>query len=233
MTTTDRMVDAVCFDLDDTLVTYERSVGDVLAAAFDRADVDQCFSAADYRDAFDDYAEQTDTVAELRRACFADLAAAGGRDPASGVAVANAYEAERDQTRVRTLPGAGDLLDAVDRPTALVTNGAPEMQRRKLAGAGLDDAFDAVVFAGYDAPAKPDPEPFRRALDALDCRPGRAVHVGNSVSSDVAGAHAAGVQSVWVHGDPDRTPEPTPDHTFPDLHAVREWVHSTNSPFRR
>ncbi|MXR22384.1 HAD family hydrolase, partial [Halobacterium bonnevillei] len=124
------MVDAVCFDLDDTLVTYERSVADVLAAAFDRAGVDQCFSAADYRGAFEEYAERTDTVAELRRACFADLAEAAGRDPASGVAVANAYEAERDQTRVRTLPGARDLLDAVDRPTALVTNGRPRCSAR-------------------------------------------------------------------------------------------------------
>lgn len=219
-------VDAVCFDLDDTLVAYERSVTDILALAFERAGVDPCFTAADYRAVFDDYAAETDTIDDLRRACFADLATDAGNDAAAGEAVAEAYEAERDQTRVELLPGARELLNAIDRPTALVTNGAPEMQRQKLAGVGLSDAFDVVVFGGYDAPAKPDPEPFHRALDELDCDPGRTVHVGNSVSSDVAGAHSAGLTAVWAHADDDRTPDPEPHHAFPNLHAVCEWLHS-------
>ncbi|MFB6073333.1 MAG: HAD family hydrolase [Halobacterium sp.] len=218
-------VDAVCLDLDDTLVAYERSVADVLDLAFDAAGVDPCFTAADYRGTYGDYAD-ADTVDELRRACFADLAADAGRDPESGRAVADAFAAERDQTRVELLPGARELLDAIEAPTALVTNGAPEMQRQKLAGAGIADDFDAVVFAGYDAPAKPDPAPFHRALDALDCDPAAAVHVGDSVSSDVAGAHGAGLRAVWAHADDDRTPDPEPDHAFPDLHGVREWLHS-------
>jgi HAD superfamily hydrolase (TIGR01509 family) len=218
------MVEAVCFDLDDTLVTYERSVGEVLAAAFDAAGVEQWFSADAYRAAYGDYAENADTVDELRRDCFADLADDAGRDPAVGVAVANAFEDERDQTRVDPVPGAHDLLGSLERPTALVTNGAPEMQRQKLLGAGLEDAFDAVVFAGYDAPAKPAPDPFHDALDSLAVAPERTIHVGDSISSDVAGARAAGLQSVWVPADPDRTPDPEPHHAFPDLHALREWL---------
>jgi HAD superfamily hydrolase (TIGR01509 family) len=218
------MVEAVCFDLDDTLVTYERSVAEVLAASFDTAGVERCFSADAYRAAYEDYADEADTIDELRRNCFADLAADAGRDPEVGVAVADAYASERDQTRVEPVPGAHDLLAALDRPTALVTNGAPEMQRQKLAGADLEGAFDAVVFAGYDAPAKPDPTPFERALATIEHAPEDAVHVGDSISSDVAGARAAGLQSVWVPADPDRTPDPEPHHAFPDLHALREWL---------
>jgi putative hydrolase of the HAD superfamily len=219
-------VDAVCLDLDDTLVEYERSVGDVLSLAFDRAGVDPCFSAADYRAAYGAYADDADSIDDLRRACFTDLAAEAGRDPDDGRRVAAAFDAVRDQTRVERLPGAREFVVSVDRPLALVTNGAPEMQRRKLAGAGLDGAFDTVVFAGHDAPAKPSPEPFRVALDELGVPAERAVHVGDSVSSDVAGAHAAGLRSVWAPADPDGTPDPEPDRAFPDLHAVREWLHS-------
>ncbi|MFC3477123.1 HAD family hydrolase [Halobacterium litoreum] len=220
-------VDAVCLDLDDTLVTYERSVGEVLALAFERAGVDPCFAASDYRAAYGDYADDADTVNELRRACFADLAADAGHGPETGRAVADAFAETRDQTRVECLPGARDLLDVLDVPLALVTNGAPEMQRQKLRGAGLTGAFDVVVFAGYDAPSKPDPEPFRRALAGLDATPENAVHVGDSVSSDVAGAHAAGLRSVWIHGDADRTPDPEPHRAFSDLHGVRAWLQST------
>ena len=49
--------------------------------------------------------------------------------------------------------------------------------------------------------AKPDPEIFRLALDALDLPAGTAVlHVGDSLRYDVAGALAAGLQPV--HMDP-------------------------------
>jgi putative hydrolase of the HAD superfamily len=49
--------------------------------------------------------------------------------------------------------------------------------------------------------AKPDPEIFRLALDALDVPAGAAVlHVGDSLRYDVAGALAAGLQPV--HMDP-------------------------------
>ena len=49
--------------------------------------------------------------------------------------------------------------------------------------------------------AKPDPEIFRLALDALGVPAGGAVlHVGDSLRYDVAGALAAGLQPV--HMDP-------------------------------
>lgn len=219
-------VDAVCLDLDDTLVEYDRSVEDVLAHAFDEAAVTPCFTADEYRAAYDRFADDTESMNALRRRCFSHLAEEAGHDPAVGHSVAEAYEAVRDQTRVELLPGARELVDDLDRPVALVTNGAPDAQRQKLEGAGLADAFDHVVFAGYDTPSKPDPAPFEHALDALGCPADRAIHVGNSVSSDVTGAHAAGLRSVWVPADPDRDPDPEPHHSFPDLHELRAWLDS-------
>src|SRR5699024_9714395 len=106
----------------------------------------------------------------------------------------------------------------------VVTNGPPEMQSDKLAALGLDDAFETVVHAGYDAPAKPDPEPFHRALSALDGEPASAVHIGNSLSSDVAGAQAAGLRSVWL--DDGSTPDPVPDHTLASMEEL------ANPPWR-
>lgn len=203
---------AVLFDLDDTLCSYRRSVSEVLAASFDDVGVDAFFEAADYFGRYDDYLDETDGIDGLRATCFADLAAERGRSPDLGRAVAEAYARERDQTNVDLLPGAAEAVEHLgrDHRLGLVTNGAPDMQRTKLDAVDLADAFETVVFAGHDAPRKPDPTPFDRALSDLGVDHDHAVHVGNSPTSDVAGARAAGVRSVWLREEgrsPDRRPD--------------------------
>ena len=196
----DAPVDAVLFDVDDTLCRYRRSGAELLSLAFDLVGVDPFFGVEDYHERYPEFAATTDDVDSLRRACFAALAEERGRDPALGRRVATAFADERDHRDVRPLDGALCAVERLDGDHRLgvVTNGAPSMQRRKLEGLGLADAFDAVVFAGYDSAPKPDPEPFGRALRSLSVQPERAVHVGNSLGSDVAGAHAAGVRAAWL-----------------------------------
>ncbi|WP_255148823.1 HAD family hydrolase [Halorarius halobius] len=216
------MYDAVLFDVDDTLCRYRRSGGELLEAAFDDAGVDPFFDVEAYHRRYGEFMADTDGVAELRRACFATLAEERGRDPEVGRAVADAFAAERDHRAVDPLPGAREAVDrlAEDHAVGVVTNGDPGMQSQKLEGLGLADAFEVVVHAGYDAPAKPDPEPFRRALSTLDVTPERAVHVGNSLTSDVAGAHNAGLGAAWLDQGVD--PDPQPHYVLDsmrDLHA--------------
>ncbi|WP_265112331.1 HAD family hydrolase [Halosolutus halophilus] len=214
-------VDAICFDLDDTLCTYRRSGADVLTRAFDRAGVARLWAVEEYHDLYSDYLAESTDADDLRRRCFAELAVDAGHDRETGRVVADEFAAVRDQEAVDPLPGAREAVEALsDRyRLGLVTNGAPEMQRTKLEAIGLADSFETVVYAGYDTPAKPAAEPFTTALDALESTPGRAVHVGNSLSSDVAGARAAGLRSVWVpfENRSTGTPDPTPDYTLETL----------------
>ncbi|WP_256297060.1 HAD family hydrolase [Haloarchaeobius salinus] len=215
-------VDTVLFDLDDTLCRYRRSVGEVLSLSFEAAGVEPVFDASDYVGVYDDYAEEADDIGHLRRLCFADLASDRGLDPEDGHAVADAYTETRDQTAVDPLPGAAAAVDALaaDHRLAIVTNGAPAMQTAKLGALPFTDRFEHVVHAGYDTAAKPAPEPFHHVLDLLDADADRAVHVGNSLTSDVQGAHAAGLRSVWL-GD-GSTPEPTPTYAVERLDELVE-----------
>jgi putative hydrolase of the HAD superfamily len=223
----DAPVDAVLFDVDDTLCRYRRPGSELLAVAFDRVGVEPFFGVEEYYERYPEFAAAADDVATLREECFATLAAERGRDPAVGRRVAEVYAAERDHRNVRPLPGACGVVErlATDHRVGVVTNGSPSMQREKLEGLGLDGAFETVVFAGHDTAPKPDPEPFRRALRALSVDPGRAVHVGNSLEADVAGARAAGVRAAWL-ADADAspagsTPDPEPTYTLAspaDLH---------------
>jgi putative hydrolase of the HAD superfamily len=63
---------------------------------------------------------------------------------------------------------------------------------------GLLDLVDDVVSSAVVGAAKPDPAPFRRALELAGAQPGDALHVGDSPENDLAGALAAGVRAVLV-----------------------------------
>ncbi|SFR93793.1 putative hydrolase of the HAD superfamily [Halomicrobium zhouii] len=207
-------VEALLFDLDDTICEYCRPGSEILDLAFEDVGIEPVFTADDYYAVFEDHVEDSEDVVENRERCFAALAEEAGHDPDVGLAVADAYEAERDQTNVQWLPGAQEALDTLREryAVAAVTNGGPKMQRAKMRGLGIDDHFETVVFAGYDVAAKPDPEPFEMALDAVGVGPERAVKVGNSLKNDVAGAHNAGLRSVWIDREGVPNPDPEPHH---------------------
>jgi putative hydrolase of the HAD superfamily len=81
----------------------------------------------------------------------------------------------------------------------LLTNGAPDLQRRKLAESGLAGYFNAVVVSGEVGFGKPDPRIFRLMLDTLNASAEASAMIGNSLKSDVAPAAAIGMMTVWVN----------------------------------
>lgn len=219
------VIEAVVFDLDGTLCAYRRHGSEVLAESFERVAVEPAFGIEDYYAVYEEYAGVADTVAAQREACFAALAERFGLDPKDGRAVAREYARLRDHAAVEFLEGAEAALEALarDHRLGLVTNGAPGMQSTKLDALGLDEAFEVVVHGGHDAPPKPDPEPFRRALDAIGVPADRAVHVGNSLEADVAGAKAAGMRAAWLPETPDSSPDGhEPDYVLTSLSELTE-----------
>jgi putative hydrolase of the HAD superfamily len=70
------------------------------------------------------------------------------------------------------------------------------------AGAGDGAMIAAVIDSELVGAAKPDPRIFRLALEHAGIAPAAAVHVGDMVSVDVAGARAAGITAI--HLDPAR-----------------------------
>jgi len=215
-------VEAILFDLDDTLCVYEQTADEVLTAAFDAVGVAPFFDGDEYVARFDEFLDAGEEVAEIRRACFTAFAEKAGYERALGREIAAAYRERRDPSGVTFTPGAREALDAVadDYRVGLVTNGDPTLQGPKLDSLGIADRFETVVHGGVDAPYKPNPEPFHLALDDLGVDPGRAVHVGNSLESDVRGALAAGLEAAWIADG--REPEPRPDYVFETVAGVAD-----------
>jgi HAD superfamily hydrolase (TIGR01509 family) len=213
-------VDAVLFDLDDTLCEYRRTSADLLRESFEAVGVEPFFDVQAYYDAYERVVNDDDDhdgMRELRELCFADLADEHGYSRDVAYAMADHYAESRDHTNVAPLPGAEAAVDALaaDHALGVVTNGAPEMQREKLSALDFEDRFQTVVFAGYETPAKPEPDAYHRALEDLGVAADRAVHVGNSLRTDVPGAHNAGVRSAWLADG--STPNPEPHYTIERL----------------
>lgn len=217
-----RDVEAVVFDLDGTLIEYNRSPSEVLEASFRRVGVERLFPVEAYYNRFEEFATQTDSMAELRLECFAELAQERGHDPSIGRTVAEAFDVERDQANVAFLPDVPDVLDRLRESYSLgiVTNGAKDAQQAKIEAVGLDSWMDTIVIAGQEIPPKPAAESIQYALRELDTRPEDAIFVGNSLERDVGAATAAGVPSVWVPADHD-TRKYEPDYC---LNTIAELV---------
>lgn len=211
----------VLFDLDLTLCVRNQSEERLLASAFDLAGVEQYCTPADLAAVVDDVPTATHDV-EFYRFCLEAAAERLGTDSTGARAVARAYDDLLDHSDVSFLPGAEAALQLARASghVGLVTNGSRRTQLEKLAALGIEDAFDVTLFADPDngVHPKPDTVPFERALAALDASPGEAIHVGDSLAADVAGANAAGIDSVWVpYEGTVQAGEHSPTHTLETL----------------
>lgn len=113
---------------------------------------------------------------------------------------AEAYWSHRLQ-HCRPYPDVFPLLQnlAERYHVGILTNGAPAMQRAKVKAAGILPFAHRVFVGGDFARGKPDQAIFRAALMAAECQPTQAVHIGDSLVHDIAGAHGVGIHSVWIN----------------------------------
>jgi putative hydrolase of the HAD superfamily len=70
--------------------------------------------------------------------------------------------------------------------------------REVLDRTGLTALLDGIVISAEVGAAKPDPAIFASALTVARARPDEAVHVGDTVEADVAGARAAGLRALYL-----------------------------------
>ncbi len=130
-------------------------------------------------------------------------------------------------------PKAGEVLSALTEAglrLALISNTgftSGDIYRRWFRDLGWLDKFEVTTFSNEAAVAKPTASIFTSTLDEMNARPENALHVGDNLRSDIAGAHRAGMSTAWISGYDPREPEVTPDYVLKDLTdlpaAVERW----------
>ena len=101
-------------------------------------------------------------------------------------------------TRIPPLrPGVREFLAGVRVPICVVSDADAVHLRAAIAHHGL--SFDAVVCSEEVGAYKPSALMFTRALEALGLGAHEVLHIGDSVRTDVLGAHAAGIRAAWLN----------------------------------
>ncbi|WP_374446316.1 HAD family hydrolase [Stella sp.] len=178
--------DTLLFDLDGTLTDTD----ELHLEAYRRLMAPRALSAEDYRDRV-----MGRTNAAIMEWMFPDR-------PDAHAALADAKE-RLFRGMVRRLvptPGLPALLARAARSgwkTAVVTNAPRTNAELMLGGLGLADRFPVLVIGDEIARGKPDPLPYRTALERLGSTPDHAFAFEDS-RSGVAAAAAAGIETIGV-----------------------------------
>ena len=142
----------------------------------------------------------------------------------------------------RLFPGVAETLEALAGlgvTLAIISNTgltSPDGYARFLEGHGVRRFFTVLSFSTGRGIAKPSNAMFRDTLAALRLPPSAALHVGDDLRADVAGAHRAGLRTVWVSGVDPSEPEIPPDFTVTEIAelpaVVRRWLDEPPPPVR-
>lgn len=101
-------------------------------------------------------------------------------------------------------PGALDsvrLLASKGFRLGLISNGISPFQENSFSALGVGDLFEAVVVSGAVGCSKPDPEIFEIACSALGATPKECIFVGDNPVSDIQGAAALGMYTIFIPGN--------------------------------
>ena len=128
------------------------------------------------------------------------------------------------------MPHAKALLQALQGKykVFVVTNGDAMTQDARIAGAGLEKYFKAFFVSediGYD---KPDMRFFEYCIAHIpDFSHGRAVIIGDSLTSDIKGGKNAGITTCWF--DPEKKSAPVRDKPDYVIYGLDELPEKLNA----
>lgn len=151
-------------------------------------------------------------VTALRRTSLAILARDCGYSEAIAEEAMAVFLEARSQVRLYD-----DVLPVLERLRTRVrlvalTNGNVDIGR-----AGIGHLFDLALSAGDVGLSKPHPAMFQAVMARFGIGAAAMAHAGDDPVTDVAGAHNAGVRSVWVN----RRRQPWPGEYRPPHAEVR------------
>ncbi|MEM9406435.1 MAG: HAD family hydrolase [Acidobacteriota bacterium] len=206
---------AVLFDLDDTLYDHRFAARSGLIALRERTPALQSLRIDDLEELYSEILEAVhlrllrgelsqDEARILRNRQFFGRVNLELDDPQALAEYAR-YRRDYDDA-CRLVAGSRELLDELARRglrLGIITNNLVSEQTAKLRQLDLHETFEVVTISEAFGVPKPAPEIFRGTLDELGVEAADAVMVGDSLTSDIAGALGVGLRSVWL----DRRPE--------------------------
>lgn len=232
-------IEAVFFDLGDTIVDLREGEGDYMARVVARAErvydaiAPRCSALTSRREFSEKLAHGTEAyyLAAIARQQGVDIYDAlhhlfteMGIPTGDGQVEAGGDAFCRGDSRLAPLrTGAENVLATLQARGLRLGVISNTLQPgwaadEALARRGLLHRFTARVYSSEVRVAKPHPAIFHAALNAIGVAPNRAVHVGDRLVADVAGAQGIGMRAVLI----EVAQRPEPNLTIVPNGRIRE-----------
>jgi len=191
------VIEAVLFDLDDTLLDREACVEPFAKRLYVRHDLSrfpyeaywECFKGLDKRGYGD------------KRSLFQTLVTRFALPASAGELEALFVQTAWKGCGEYLSSGAQEvlvLLRSQGYRVGIITNGSAELQRGKLVESGLASLVDVALVSAEEEVKKSAPEIFARAAERLAVTPAECVFVGDNPESDILGGNGVGMRTVWM-----------------------------------
>lgn len=203
------MIKAILIDIDDTILDFGAYVRETMKTGFEK------YGICRYDDSMYDTFKRVNTALwqELERGelTFSELT----RDRWNRVfgALGLSFDGAEFERYFRAalfdsaipVDGAYDMLGYLkDKYTLCAASNGPYAQQLNRLRVGKMDGYFTHFFISEAVGAqKPSPEFFRHCIDTLGIQPQEALMLGDSASSDIAGARAYGLKCCHFRGDAD------------------------------
>lgn len=203
------MIRGVLFDLDNTLVDFLRmkrmasaEAARAMVAAGARFEFDEGEAGHRLYEHYLEHGIESDDAFQRFLESHNQARLAYGQHVQDKVLAAGIHTYLRAKDLFLT-PYAGvrrTLVELVRRQLRLgVVTDAPRLKGwQRLVQLGLADFFEVVVTVDDAGGRKPDPAPFKAAVDALGLKPSEVLFVGDWPERDIAGAKAVGLHTAFA-----------------------------------
>jgi putative hydrolase of the HAD superfamily len=211
---TAEMLEAVIFDLDDTL--YDKADW-ILPAAEYAADQ----MGLDQQRVWQVASQYIQRVGSADAGVYNEiLLQCGQSDSAINIRAFSAICCQYipPPGSLQLLPGAKETLIEISSQyrIGLIADGPVACQKAKLIGLGIGPFISTVVYSDEIEGVKsrrPDQRPYRIAIQSLGCRPAQTIFVADNPIKDFIRANAMGMRTVRVlTGEYGRLDYPSPEH---------------------
>jgi putative hydrolase of the HAD superfamily len=199
-------IQAVLFDLDDTLLDHRGAEKAALKDLYNEFDIFSSTTPEELVETYhrinkglwDKYGKGHIDRDALQRLRFEETLSALRLDSSLYEETGDYYiQAYRNHWEWKN--GAAEALETISSnfDVGILTNGFAETQKLKIEQFGLSDIAEHLVISEETGFLKPQPEIFEHATSLTNNRPEEILYIGDSYTSDVIGGRAYGWKVAW------------------------------------
>lgn len=226
------MIDTLLFDLDNTLLDFDKAEANALTKALGDAGVTVTEGMRDRYNKINlaqwkllEQGKVTREEVKIRRfkLLFQEFDI-----KVSPQKAARYYQTYLGQGHY-FIEGAEEVLQELSKKFRiyLVTNGTLSVQRGRLKSSGIEKYLEGVFVSEEIGYNKPSIEYFNKCFAQIpDFKKENTVIIGDSLSSDIQGGINAGIKTIWFHRPQDLTenPQPKPDYEIRSLKSLLKML---------